>query len=328
MATTNDVREQLEEAQGTAIEAGKAIGETSRSAMRSYLRAAFNLQRAGLEALEALQKGSENLTYSMLDRAEEMQSRAMHQAEQRLDESVVRLKDARSRIQSRLQEERGELEESGERTEGMLREGVEIGSKVLKVLEMRVETMLTELLDMGRRELGEVEERIEALVNRLDRELEEEIRPIANYDEKNVDEITSELADLDSMQLSTIRTYEVNHKNRVTILRAIDEKLAERDELSPAASKSFIDRVEEGVERVSRRAARVEEEVEKRAVDLVNPINDYDGMNVEEVKAELGGLNVAQLGMVRAYEVARKERVMVLRAIDEELEARAEKVLA
>lgn len=220
------------------------------------------------------------------------------------------------------------MNESGERTENVIREGVEIGSKVLKVLELRIETMLTELMDMGRREMGEVEERINSLVSRLDRELEDEIRPIANYDEKTVDEITGELDDLDGMQLRTIRAHEVNNKNRVTILRAIDEQLAQRDELNIAGGKSFVDRVEAGVERVTKRAEKVEATVEKKVDELVNPIDNYDELNVEQVSAKLSTLNVAQLGTVRAYEVANKNRVTVLRALDDELEARAEKALA
>ncbi len=172
----------LDEAQTHLKEAGKTIRETNRSALRNYLRAAFGLQRAGLEAIEALQRGAEELTFNVLDRAEEAQERTMEQAEARLRANVERLMEARERIQARLGEERGDAEEAGSLAETRLREGAAIGVKVLKVLETRVETMLTELVDMGRRELNEVEDRIDAIVQRLDHELDEEIHPIVGYD--------------------------------------------------------------------------------------------------------------------------------------------------
>lgn len=80
---------------------------------------------------------------------------------------------------------------------------------------------------MGRRELSDVEERIEALVERLDAELEEQVHPVADYDDKNVEEVIDALKGLDEMQLRTVRAYEVGHKNRITLLRTIDEKLAD-----------------------------------------------------------------------------------------------------
>lgn len=286
----------LDEAQTRVKEAGETIRETNRSVLRNYLRAAFGLQRAGLEAIEALQRGAEELTFNMLDRAEEVQERTVEQAEARLRANVERLLDARERIQERLREERGDVEEAGDLAENRLREGAEIGIKVLKVLETRVETMLTELVSMGRRELNEIEDRIDALVQRLDRELEEEIHPIPNYDEKNAEEVTSALDGLDEMQLRTLRAYEVQHKNRVTILRAIDEKLAARDQIP----------------------AEVQEAV------LSNPIPGYDEMNAPEVEAALSTLDLVQLGSVRAYEMAHKNRVTVLRALDEKLEDRAQ----
>lgn len=222
----------LNEAQEQAVQAAQTIRTTNRSALRSYLRAAFDFQRAGLEALDALQRGAEELTFGLVDRAENVSDRATSTAEERLRESIDRLQAARERVQGRLEEQAGELEENGEQTTGRLRDGAEIAMKVAKVLETRIETMVTELIEMGRREIGEIEERVDALVDRLDAELEEEIHPIADYDQKTVEEITSELDSLDEMQLRTVRAYEVTNKNRVTLLRAIDEQLADLEQMT------------------------------------------------------------------------------------------------
>ena len=223
-------RASLDRAQEDATEARNTIVDTSRTAIRNYLRAAFTLQRAGLETLEALQKSSEELTFTMLDRAEEVQGRAVQEAENQIRENIERLRDARERVQDRFNSERDELEESGAKTEGRLRDSAEIAIKVARVLETRIETMLTELIDLGRREMSEIEERIDAMVERLDSELEEQVHPIVNYDEKNAEEVINSLKGLDEMQLRTVRAYEVNNKNRVTVLRAIDEKLADLQE--------------------------------------------------------------------------------------------------
>ncbi|MBA3533132.1 MAG: hypothetical protein H0T73_14530 [Ardenticatenales bacterium] len=223
----------LEEAQVQVKHASKTIMETNRSVLRNYLKAAFELQRAGLETLEALQKGAEELTFNVVDRAEEMQDKAVKGAETRLRESAQRLRDARERAQANLGEGRDDVEENSSKLESRLRDGAEIATKVAKVIETRIETMLSELLDMGRRELEEIEDRIDALVDRLDAELEDQVHPITNYDEKNVDEVTGELKNLDEMQLRTVRAYEVSNKNRITVLRAVDEQMADLAQTEP-----------------------------------------------------------------------------------------------
>lgn len=309
----------LEEAQEQAKSAGKVIVDTNRSALRSYLRAAFQLQRAGLEALEALQRGTEELTFNLVDRAEEVQTKATREAESRMRDSIERLREVREksgeslrettdRLQSRFREEKDDLEDVGEKGESRLRDGAEIAVKVAKVIETRIETMLSELIEMGRREMSEIEERIDALVDRLDEELEEEIHPIASYDEKSAEEIIAELRDLDLMQLRIVRAYEVRNKNRVTVLRAVDEKLAQEDEIGATNGRGKT------------LAARVEEKV----VELVNPISNYDEKNADEVLSALDKLNPLQLAAVRAYELANKNRVTVLRALDEKATQKSE----
>lgn len=59
------------------------------------------------------------------------------------------------------------------------------------------------------------------------------MEPIEGYDEMNVKEVTEALDGLDTEMLAAVRTYEVATKNRVTVLREIDERLAPVEE--PAA---------------------------------------------------------------------------------------------
>lgn len=306
---TNETKNGLQEAQDKAREARATVRETNRNAVRNYLRAAFSLQRAGLEALDALQHAAEELAFNTLDRVEQAQDRYESEAAERLQARAEQLREARARVQRRIREEAGDVEEAGDRTESRVRESAEIGLKVLKVLETRIETMLTELVDMGRRELNEIEDRIDELVERLDTELEEEIHPIPGYDELNVEEVTAALPRLDEMQLRTVRAYEVNHSNRVTVLRAIDEQLAERDEVTNDAIANTIARGERAVSRAKQAVSRI-----------VNPIPNYDSLNVQEVEDALTGLDSTELAAVRGYEMANKDRVTVLRAIDARLE--------
>lgn len=111
--------------------------------------------------------------------------------------------------------------------------------------------------------------------------------------------------------------------------------------------KRVESRVEEVKEEVTTRGEAMEKEVQK-AIEKVKPssvngkhtqvdqikievevvveppIAGYGEMNVDEVGERLGLLDIAKLEEVRAYEVAHKNRVTVLREIDAELEARAQ----
>jgi Protein of unknown function (DUF2795) len=51
--------------------------------------------------------------------------------------------------------------------------------------------------------------------------------PIDRYDELTVDEVTSRLEGLDPEELQAVRSYEGEHKNRKTLLKAVDRRLEE-----------------------------------------------------------------------------------------------------
>lgn len=240
----------LEQVQAQAKESSKTIRDTNRTALRAYLQAAFELQRAGLEAVNALQKGLEELTFNTVDRVEAAQDKAAADAEARLQQNVQQLREVSQRssqilhengertrqtveqVRTSVSQQQSNLQEFAQVRATRVREGTEIGLKVAQVIEKRVETMLADLLQMGHRGLADVDTRIEQMMERIDSQLAEEIQPIANYDELNVDEIISQLDPLDAIELRAIRKHETSHKNRVTILRAVDQKLAEKDAVS------------------------------------------------------------------------------------------------
>jgi hypothetical protein len=233
----------LETAQKQVKQATQTIRKTNRSALHSYLQAAFQFQRAGIESISALQRGAEEATFILLERAEEAQDKAIEDAEARWQKNSQRLRDMRQKgsstvrergeqLQTRLREQQSELEEAAKQTEIRLRDGSEIAMKVVKVIETRFESMFSEFMDMSGRQLRHLEERVDTLIQRVDGELEQELHPIPDYESKDVQEVIEALDALDQRQLRTLRAYEVRQKNRITVLRSIDEKLAEYDELN------------------------------------------------------------------------------------------------
>lgn len=237
----------LEQVQAQAKESAKTIRDTNRKSLRAYLQAAFELQRAGLEAVNALQKGLEELTFNAVERVENAQDQAAADAEARLQQNVQQLREV-SQKSSQILHENGErtrqtveqvrtsvsqqqsnLQEFAQVRATRVREGSEIGVKVAQVIEKRVETMLGNLFEIGQRQLQDVDARIEQMMQQIEGKLSEDVPFMANYDELNVDEIISLLRPLDAVELRMVRKHEINHKNRVTVLRAIDQKLAEKD---------------------------------------------------------------------------------------------------
>jgi len=55
---------------------------------------------------------------------------------------------------------------------------------------------------------------------------EESAEPLPGYDKMNVETVVSQLAKFDEAGLRAVRAYEQQHGRRVTVLRAIEERLA------------------------------------------------------------------------------------------------------
>lgn len=63
------------------------------------------------------------------------------------------------------------------------------------------------------------------ILRQIDKELDE-ARIIPNYDEMAVGEVVDHLEELEPQQLAALKDYEKSHRNRKTVLRAIDSWLA------------------------------------------------------------------------------------------------------
>jgi hypothetical protein len=176
--------------------------------------------------------------------------------------------------------------------------------KVRESVETRVETVTKEVTSRGEAIEKEVQKAIDKVkptgLNgksmkidqiRIDVEIGRE-SIFEGYDEMNADEVIEKVRTMDADMLLQTRAYEVARKNRVTVLRAIDEHL------------------EAGAKAVA-------------AETLEPPMMGYDEMTVEEVETVLGGMDEKKLAELRTYEATHKNRVTVLRAVDEEFAARA-----
>lgn len=82
--------------------------------------------------------------------------------------------------------------------------------------------------------LAPVLDRVEELVKTVDGRLQgwlagaaaHAAAPIAGYDDLSAKAVVAQLADLDAATLQAVRAYEAANKNRVTVIREIDAKLA------------------------------------------------------------------------------------------------------
>jgi hypothetical protein len=117
--------------------------------------------------------------------------------------------------------------------------------------------------------------------------------PLEGYDDMNVDVVAARIETLDGETLTRVRAYEVAHKNRVTVLREIDAVM-------------------------EKRAASIAGEA------LLPPVDGYDALNVDEVLVRLPDMDARLLTQVRLYEATHKNRVTIIREIDDLFAARAQ----
>jgi hypothetical protein len=104
--------------------------------------------------------------------------------------------------------------------------------------------------------------------------------PIDNYDELTVDEVTDRLDNLNQDELEQIRDYEAQHKERKTVLEAVDERLQ-----TMPGGKNF-------------------------------PIDEYNELTADEVTDRLDDMNEEELEQIRRYEEQHRNRKTVLEAVD------------
>ncbi len=121
------------------------------------------------------------------------------------------------------------------------------------------------------------------------------------------------------VNLSRERLEEISQRSQITGERVRDFSLSRAYGLGAVALSGIAD-VGERVPLMGERAGGLRERAaswQKAGQAVVGPpIADYDDLNVKQVSEALEGLNEYELEKVRRYEVANKDRVTVLRAID------------
>ena len=136
-------------------------------------------------------------------------------------------------VKTRRDELVGQAEGRAEEIKQQATEALDTGRGRFVVMEARALEQARELLGRAGAILGErapfVAKAETALTDALVqiRAQHEMALPVEDFQELSIKKVRPFLADLDAEDLRVLRTYEVEHKNRVTLLRAIDKRLEE-----------------------------------------------------------------------------------------------------
>ncbi len=169
----------------------------------------------GNEILDTLQTRKDELK----DQADQLKTRGEELLENRVQTPVAEASEA---VQTRADELKQQAEDA-----------IDTGRGRFVVMEARALEQARELLGRAGAILGEraplVAKAELALTDALVqiRAQHEMGLPVEDFGELSIKKVTPFLADLDAEDLRVLRAYEAEHKNRVTLLRAIDKKLDE-----------------------------------------------------------------------------------------------------
>ena len=160
--------------------------------------------------------------------------------------------------------------------------------------------------------------------------------PIPDYEDRRVAEIVPMLADLDRDELEWVREVEAAGRNRTTVMRRIDDLLAEsegdpvdeeedagEDTLVGAAASFGRDEDDEDLDDEEEFEDEDDEDFEDELVagdeDLF-PIADYDELSVAEILPVLEELTLDELEEVGDREAEGQNRAAILDRVDELLD--------
>lgn len=220
------------------------------------------------------------------------------QAMQTLDRLAKRGEQAsegvRAQVRRTLRTVREELEEEQEQFVDARLDIMNRRDQLLETLNIPTQTLVQELNAQVARLAAQIDE-LRGTLRR--REVQLPVEPLPGYEKLNADAIIDRLPKLEEPALLAVRAYEQQHANRVTVLRAVERALVERQ-----AARGALD--------------------EPAAHTTIEPLPRYDELRAEEVVERLGDLGAAELLHVRAYEQERQARVTVLRAVEERLAAK------
>ncbi len=157
----------------------------------------------------------------------------------------------------------------------------------------------------------------------VDREIDRDVDfPIPDYEDRRVAEIVPLLADLDLDELELVRAHEAGGRNRTTVIRRIDDLIAESD--GAAVEEEREDTLVGAAASFGRdEEADLEEdfdEEEEAADEDLFPIADYDELSVAEILPLLDELTLDELEEVGDREADGQNRAAVLDRVDQLLD--------
>ncbi len=309
------------------------LGVVTKDEVRSVERKVDRLNHRLDTAIEDAEAEAQRREAAAKREEKRRQAEAQREKERRAEERrQAQAKREEERRQAEAQQEKERRAEERRQAEAERQRELETapfrGYDEMRVPELveRIPALNEEdLLRMRRYE--EAHAAHKGVLEAIDEELAKR-QPLPNYNETNATEIARQVAELDVDQALAIREYEANHGNRVSVLRATERRLGELIGVTDYVGLTVRDAVERLPELNDEdllKVRRFEEAHENRqgilrAIDRLladrMPLPGYGDLTVDEINAQLEGMNAEQLQQVREYETAHSNRVTILRAVE------------
>lgn len=153
-------------------------------------------------------------------------------AEKRGEEIEKQMSDQVGKLETQASDELKRWRETMQKNMRSMSKEVSKGGKAAEgEFEQQVTRIMAKLGIPSRERLDKLSQEIEILTAKIDEELQQEKvvapLPIEGYDDLTAKDIIAKLGALPEEALKTLRAYEAEHEDRVTILREIDRLLAE-----------------------------------------------------------------------------------------------------
>lgn len=232
----------IEELQNSAKEAQNEAREATQKAIRLQL----GVVGLAYDALVNVIENSQEFLTKAVERGERIEASALHEIEKYRNRAEEQVDTLQTRVKGMVKRGEKAAEETveiatdiaiatEEKAEAVLEEAVpELEAPFAGYDSMTAKEIVAKLNGMTNAELLDVKIYEVANQNRVTvvREVNSKMvdLPVANYDSMTVSELETVLPTLSAEELNTIKEYETAHENRVTLLRAIDSKLASEEE--------------------------------------------------------------------------------------------------
>lgn len=195
-----DLRGVQESVEDSTKEAGKLV--------RKAMLASLGMVGFAYDGAVAVWNGTGEFVAKAEKRGEKMEAEFNQEVQKIQDQVTGEIKHRRKQVEGTLDGVTKEVKSAGKSVEDKVQKtfsGLKFGNgKVVEAGQIKIEVEIKDL-------------------------------PIVNYDELNAQAIIDLLPGYDAEGLAKIRDFEMAHKNRVTVLREIDERLKAMTESAPAA---------------------------------------------------------------------------------------------